>query len=49
MIEVLRDNFQCDVCNSKEYSVISFNPLIIICEECGRVLDNKDFIIKEAK
>ena len=35
MIYVDVKDFKCKECGSKEYAVINFEPIEIICDECG--------------
>ena len=35
MIYVDVKNFKCKECGSEEYTVINFEPIEIICDECG--------------
>ena len=35
MIYVDIKNFKCKECGAEEYAVINFEPIEIICDECG--------------
>lgn len=37
----------CGCCRSKEYEVLNFSPLIIICSECGEELNINNFEVWE--
>ena len=42
-------NFICKNCNCKEYSVVSFNPLIIVCRVCGEEITKEQYKQLEIK
>jgi hypothetical protein len=38
-------NFVCE-CGCEEYSAINFNPIICVCDKCGKVISSKDHEIR---
>lgn len=48
-IRSISNNFNCSYCDCTEYSAISIQPLVVICDECGEIQDNIDFIVEETE
>ena len=42
-------NFSCKNCNCNEYSVVSLEPIKIICKECGEVITEEQYKLLEVK
>lgn len=42
-------NFVCKNCNYKEYSVVSLEPVKIICKECGEEITEEQYKQLEVK
>ena len=42
-------NFSCKNCNCKEYSVISLEPIKIICKGCGEEITEEQYRLLEVK
>lgn len=42
-------NFSCKNCNCKEYSVVSLEPVKIICEGCGEEITEEQYRLLEVK
>ena len=39
--------FKCNKCGCNEFSVIMFEPLTVVCKNCGKQIDSDKFIVKE--
>ena len=44
-----KGKFKCNKCNCNEISVIMFEPLTVVCKNCGKQIDSENFIIKEVE
>ena len=44
-----KGEFKCNQCGCDNFSVIEFNPLIVVCKYCGRQIDSDKFIVKEVE
>lgn len=43
-VRSVSDNWKCNCCGSEEFIVVRFQPLIVICDLCGEMQDEDDFI-----
>ena len=42
-------DFSCKECNCKEYSVVSLEPIKIICKKCGEEITEDQYRLLEVK
>ena len=44
-----KGKFKCNKCGCGNFSVIEFNPLIVVCKCCGKQIDSDKLIVKEVE